>query len=35
MGTELDVLVVEDFILYKEKQDPSLLASYGGKHEVD
>ncbi|WP_407379850.1 carbamoyltransferase [Helicobacter sp.] len=38
MGTEIDVLWVEDFLLYKEHQNPQLLARYRGikdKYELD
>ncbi len=35
MGTNLDILVVEDFILYKEEQDQSLLKDYKNKFELD
>ncbi len=35
MGTELDVLVIEDFILLKEDQDPSLIEDYSVKYELD
>ena len=35
MGTNLDILVCESFILYKEKQMKNLLQSYRDKFEVD
>jgi carbamoyltransferase len=35
MGTELDLLVIGNCILKKEKQDISLLKSYKGKYELD
>ena len=35
MGTDLDVLVIEDFILYKEDQDKSLIKDYKDKFELD
>ena len=35
MGTNLDILVCEDFILYKEKQSPDLLKDYKNKFEKD
>ena len=35
MGTNLDVLVIEDFILFKEEQDKSLLKDYKNKFELD
>ena len=35
MGTNLDILVIEDFILYKEDQDKSLLKDYKNKFELD
>ena len=28
MGTNLDILVIENFILYKEEQDKSLIKNY-------
>ena len=35
MGTNLDILVIEDFILFKEQQDKSLLKDYKNKFELD
>ena len=35
MGTNLDILVIEDFILYKDKQDKSLTKNYKNKFELD
>jgi len=35
MGTNLDVLVCENYILYKEKQDENLLVDYKNKFEKD
>ena len=35
MGTNLDILVIEDFILYKDKQDKSLIKNYKNKFELD
>ena len=35
MGTNLDILVIEDFILFKENQDSSLLKDYKNKFELD
>ena len=35
MGTNLDILVIEDFILFKEDQDKSLLKDYKNKFELD
>ena len=35
MGTNLDILVIEDFILYKNEQDKSLLKNYKNKFELD
>ena len=35
MGTNLDILVIEDFILYKDEQDKSLLKNYKNKFELD
>ena len=35
MGTNLDILVCENFILYKEKQDSNLIASYKNKFKLD
>ncbi len=35
MGTELDLLVIGDFILRKDRQDPSLKVDYQDKFELD
>ena len=35
MGTNLDILVVENFILYKKDQDQSLIQDYKNKFELD
>ncbi len=35
MGTNLDILVIEDFILYKEDQDKKLIKDYKNKFELD
>ena len=35
MGTNLDILVIEDFILFKEDQDKTLLKDYKNKFELD
>tara|TARA_B100001123_G_scaffold429299_1_gene547581 strand:+ start:251 stop:2095 length:1845 start_codon:yes stop_codon:yes gene_type:complete len=35
MGTNLDILVCENFILYKDKQIKNLLADYKNKFELD
>ena len=35
MGTNLDILVIEDFILFKEQQDKALLKDYKNKFELD
>ena len=35
MGTNLDVLVIEDFILLKKHQDKSLIKDYKNKFELD
>ena len=35
MGTNLDILVIEDFILFKEDQNKSLLKDYKSKFELD
>ena len=35
MGTNLDILVCEDFILYKEDQDKSLKSNYQKEFELD
>ena len=35
MGTELDILVCENFILYKKEQDQNLLNNYKSQIELD
>ena len=35
MGTEIDVLAVGNFILYKNKQDKVLKENYTGRYELD
>ena len=35
MGTNLDILVIEDFLLYKNDQDKSLIKNYKSKFELD
>ena len=35
MGTELDVLVCENFVLYKNEQDKSLLNNYKNQIQPD
>ncbi len=35
MGTELDILALGNYILYKEEQDSDLLQSYKDKYELD
>ena len=35
MGTNLDILVIENFILFKEDQEKSLLQDYKNKFELD
>jgi carbamoyltransferase len=35
MGTELDLLLVGNAILYKEKQDPKLKINYEGAYDLD
>ena len=35
MGTNLDILVIEDFILFKDQQDKSLIKDYKNKFELD
>ena len=35
MGTELDILVFENYILFKEEQDLSLMTNYEAKYELD
>ena len=35
MGTNLDILVIEDFVLFKNQQDQSLIKDYKNKFELD
>jgi carbamoyltransferase len=35
MGTDLDVLVCNNFILYKDNQNKDLLKDYKNKYELD
>ena len=35
MGTELDVLAVGDYVLYKEHQDKALKENYEERYELD
>ena len=35
MGTNLDILVLENFILFKNEQDQSLIKDYKNKFELD
>ena len=35
MGTELDLLVVENYLLIKEEQDKSLIENYEERYELD
>ena len=35
MGTDLDMLVCEDFVLYKDKQNKQLLTDYKNKFKLD
>ena len=35
MGTDLDILVCEDFILLKEKQDKKLKKNYQSEFQLD
>jgi carbamoyltransferase len=35
MGTNLDILVIEDFIMFKNQQDQSLINDYKNKFELD
>ena len=35
MGTNLDILVIEDFVLFKTNQDKSLIKDYKNKFELD
>ena len=35
MGTNLDILVCENFVLYKNEQPPDLLIDYKNKFKMD
>ena len=35
MGTDLDILVNENFILFKKDQDQSLKENYENKYDFD
>ena len=35
MGTNLDILVIENFVLYKNDQDKSIIKDYKDKFELD
>jgi len=35
MGTDLDVLVCNNFIIYKDSQDQNLVKNYKNKYELD
>ena len=35
MGTDLDLLVCGDFVLYKDKQNKKLLSDYKNKFKLD
>ena len=35
MGTDMDILVIENFILYKKEQDQNLLLDYKNKYSLD
>ena len=35
MGTELDVLIIGNFLLTKENQDHKLITNYKNKYELD
>ena len=35
MGTDLDILVCENFILYKNEQDQNLKKNYKNEFELD
>ena len=35
MGTGIDILVIENFILYKDKQQKALLNNYSNKFNLD
>ena len=35
MGTNLDILAIGNFLLYKNEQDKNLIQSYKNKFELD
>ena len=35
MGTEMDMLVIENYLLYKEQQDELLKENYKERYEMD
>jgi hypothetical protein len=35
MGTDIELLVIENTILYKEAQNPALAEDYKSKYELD
>ena len=35
MGTNLDILIIENFVLYKQEQDSKLLTDYKNKYTLD
>ena len=35
MGTDLDILVIENYLLLKKEQDLSLIENYKEKYELD
>jgi len=35
MGTNLDILIIENFVLIKDEQDQSLIKDYKNKFELD
>jgi carbamoyltransferase len=35
MGTEMDVIAVGNYVLYKEKQDRMLKENYEERYELD
>ena len=35
MGTELDILAIGNYLLYKEEQDPNLVNNYELKYGLD
>ena len=35
MGTEIDVLAVGNYVLYKEQQDEALKENYEDRYELD